>query len=143
VTCHHVVSGTLCSPHRSVLCLTGAENAKPLVFPGITVQSPASAVRDRSIAKMETQALLAHLPNIKSFKEALQYQSNIPFPNNPALDRARSYNGELGTVVLTSGLSRTSKDSNHVLDFALISVDNARFPGFDTVTNVSNPPSLV
>jgi len=93
---------------------------------------------------METQAILAHLPKIKSFEEALQHQSNIPVLTHPALDRARSYNCELGTVVLTSGLSRTSKDGNHALDFALISIDdNARFPGFDAVTNVSNRPSPI
>lgn len=113
------------------------------MFPSIKVQSPASVVRDRSIAEMETQAILAHLPKIESFKEALQYQSNIPIPTHPALDRARSYRCELGTVVLTSGLSRTSKDGNHALDFALISIDNARFPGLDAVTNVSNRPSLI
>ncbi|KAK0721374.1 hypothetical protein B0T21DRAFT_51068 [Apiosordaria backusii] len=84
---------------------------------------------------METQAMLAHLPKIKSFEEALQSQSNIPVLTHPALDRARSYNCELGTVVLTSGLSRTSKDGNHALDFALISIDDARFPGLDAVTN--------
>jgi len=136
----------LCFSSRfSVFCLiTGADNAEPLVFPSITVQSPASVVRDRSIAEMETQAILAHLPKIKSFEEALQHQSNIPVLTHPALDRARSHNCELGTVVLTSGLSRTSKDGNHALDFALISIDdNACFPGFDAVTNVSNRPSPI
>lgn len=92
---------------------------------------------------METQALLARLPSITSFQEALQYQGNLPVPTNPALERARSYNGELGTVILTSGLSRTSKDGNYALDFALISTNNARFPGFDVVTNVSTHPSAL
>ena len=91
---------------------------------------------------METQAMLAYLPKIKSFEEARQHRNNIPVPAHPALDRARSYNCELGTVVLTSGLSRTSKDGNHALDFAVISIDDARFPGLDAVTNVSNRPSL-
>jgi hypothetical protein len=127
-----------------IFCLiAGADTAKPLVLPSITVQSPASVILDRSIAEMETQATLAYIPKIQSFQEAQQYQGNIPVPAHPAIDRARSYNCELGTVILTSGLSRSSKDGNHALDFALISVDNARFPGLDAITNVSNRPSLI
>jgi hypothetical protein len=113
-----------------------ADDAEPLMSPGIAVESPAPVIRERSISEMEAKAVLINLPPLTSFQQAIQYPCNAPVPAHPALSRARSYDCALGHVVLTSGLSRTSKKGSHALDFALISVDAARISGLETMTNV-------
>ncbi|KAK3346030.1 hypothetical protein B0T25DRAFT_267315 [Lasiosphaeria hispida] len=84
---------------------------------------------------METEAVLASLPQPASFQQAIQQWRNAPAPAHPALSRARSYECALGDVILTSGLSRTSKEGSHALDFALISVDAAHVPKLEAMTN--------
>jgi hypothetical protein len=90
------------------------------------------------LADMEKRAIGARLPvptSMEGFLAPVDVDT-IPEAHHPAIDRAQAYQSALGSVLLTSGLGRKSV-GNHALDFALISLDPARFPlGLGVLNNV-------
>jgi hypothetical protein len=90
------------------------------------------------MAEMEKRLMSARLPvptSMKGFLAPVDADA-IPEARHPALDRAQAYQCALGSVLLTSGLGQKSA-GHHALDFALISLDPARFPlGPNVLNNV-------
>lgn len=129
VICHFQLMLVLTS------CLDRAESIRPPAK--VVIRSPAPDVREAKIATVEAQLV----PDTHAGSPQLGFTTKFK-PDAQAIARVHRYDCRFGTVELTSSLGRIFA-GGHAIDFAMISLDPARFPeGFRPPFNVRSydPP---